>query len=335
MVFHDLTGLIKLPNLWKVLVVSPGYPLGYSLGVWGGMWPSITYWYAIVCLLAASALLLIVANRRVGREWAWSDLKSSRPAESRKAASSIKRVSIGRKMLEKNPMLWLAMRNVRGAAAVWFYVGAVLMFWGIGAAIYGTRALFDVELVVVLIVPINGFLKFWMISETCSRMSEDKKSGAFELLLSTPLQPPAIIQGIALSLRRQFGWPVLVLALFQSIPLVLHFHSIQGEFYSRHEFPYMLILAGLVLLFVDAIGLFWTGLWLTLRSRSYTQATLLTASIILVLPWLLHWAASYHGRASANTFFFSSLALDIGLGAIWARRQLRSRFLEYVTGPQK
>ena len=55
-------------------------------------------------------------------------------------------------------------------------------------------------------------LKLWITTEAGQQLAVDKKSGAFELLLSTPLTVRDMVRGQWLALRRQFLKPLAAVA---------------------------------------------------------------------------------------------------------------------------
>ena len=59
-------------------------------------------------------------------------------------------------------------------------------------------------------IVVNTTLKIWITSEAGNRLGQDRKLGALELLVSTPLSIADILRGQMLALRRQFLGLVLV-----------------------------------------------------------------------------------------------------------------------------
>ena len=59
----------------------------------------------------------------------------------------------------------------------------------------------------------NLVIKVWFALEAGKQLSEDRKQGALELLLSTPLTVQDILRGQRLALERQFLGPVMVVLM--------------------------------------------------------------------------------------------------------------------------
>ena len=68
----------------------------------------------------------------------------------------------------------------------------------------------DPSVAVLTALMLNSTLKIWLAIEAGQQLAEDQRTGAFELLLSTPLTVQDILRGQLLALRRQFLRPLLV-----------------------------------------------------------------------------------------------------------------------------
>ena len=72
-----------------------------------------------------------------------------------------------------------------------------------------------------LAIVLNVALKMWIIVEAGRQLAEDKRSGAFELLLTTPLTMREIVRGQLRALRRQFLAPLIVAVIFEFTLMIL------------------------------------------------------------------------------------------------------------------
>ena len=138
---------------------------------------------------------------------------------------------------------------------------------------------FDSSVVITSALILNTTFKFWIALEAGQRLAEDKKSGALELLLSSPLTVRDIVRGQWLALRRQFLWPLLTVAV--------------GEFLFLWPNPplggnrsqlLICVAAGLLMLAADIAALFWVALYRALAARSPAYAGSLTVFCVLLLP---------------------------------------------------
>jgi len=142
-------------------------------------------------------------------------------------------------------------------------------------------------------------LKIWIALEAGHRLLEDKRAGALELLLTTPLNGMQILGGQLLALRRQFLWPLLLVVL---VELLMMGHLAQGS-----EAPRVigLWLAGIGMLLFDIAALVFTSMAAALSGKSLHKANLGTLFCVLVLPWI-GFAIIALG-ASVWTFLFSAI----------------------------
>jgi hypothetical protein len=179
-------------------------------------------------------------------------------------------------LLNINPFLWLVSRERWKPSYVWLYVGSVTGMWLWGWFNYD-NLMFDQKTLVPTVFLFQSFLKLWVVSETCHRLAEDRRIGALELLLSTPLTTREILRGQWLALKRQFAKPL-------AAALVLEF------FLLRQQFTLSTTLIQLAMLLADLGALVWVGMWLGLAARSLNRAILGTIALVLVLPWVASWA---------------------------------------------
>ena len=193
------------------------------------------------------------------------------------------------RMLDQNPFFWLAGRDRLKARYVWFFLGSMILLW-IAGFVAMRESIFDWEVSCFVHFMIHGFLKIWLTSETCSRFVEDRRSGALELLLSSPLRVPEIARGQDLALRRQFARPILAVV---TIDLLLLFIGIKS---FRHGISpldmTLMVCAGLIVLLADLMALKWVAMWQALLVTHLNRAVIKTLFSILALPWMIY-AAGY------------------------------------------
>jgi ABC-type transport system involved in cytochrome c biogenesis permease component len=210
----------------------------------------------------------------------------------------------------------------------------------------GSKVLLDEPVVVWGDLTINTVLKIWIISEASRRFAEDRRTGAFELLLSTPLNEVQIIRGQWLALWKQFGLPLLAV-LAWDIFLAMGIHRHDPEFGYKH-------LVATIFLVVDAPALGLTGMWLGLLTGNRNRAILFGLILVLTIPWLAGigifegftsftvastisaqgWSAEI-ARAQALAALMAWGLAD-GLLSIWMSLAMRRNFRRIATeGPSK
>ena len=188
---------------------------------------------------------------------------------------------------------------------------------------------------VVTACVVNSVLKFWVASEAGRRLGEDRRLGALELLLSTPLSVGEILRGQLLALRRQFLAPVAFAMVVEFSFLVA---SGRKEVSSGDPGVVAFWGALILMLAADMIALTWVGMWVALTAHNPNRATGHTVLRLLVLPWLVILVAAMLGavmqssRIQSGNFILgmwvvTGLVFDLGfaLNAAW---HLKNSFRE-------
>ena len=330
-------------DIWPVLALSPGYGLGYVLtrsSVFTGFpaLPVESFWWSLVMVQLLSWTLLLLASRILPRVWQTRDSNSrleryrarlEQWAYGRAEARRAHRAAL----LGINPFLWLVSRERWKPSYVWLYLGAVSGTWLWGWFNYD-NLMFDRKTCVPTILLFQSFLKLWVVSETCNRLAEDRRIGALELLLSTPLTTREILRGQWLALRRQFAKPLTVV-------LVLEFLLL------RQQFTLSITLLNLAMLLADVATIGWVGMWLGLTARNLNRAILGTIALVLVLPWVASWAFTFafdgllrlsglgpfEPTELARVYFWFGMGLanNFLFGVCWARWHLLNDFRTAAT----
>ena len=242
---------------------------------------NFNFFYAsVLCVHLMGWGLLFLCCRIVPRTWQ-DKAASAKQARWRERwyrwghGSPETRRAVRAKMLAVNPLYWLAGRDRLKSIFVWacLVMGGLLWTWGLlfyASDWRGETAYFWTALIA------HTMLKWWLASEACARFGADRRSGALELLLSTPIAIRDILQGQLMALWRQFAGPAAVVLLADTLFLT-------AERINK-ETPLMWV-AGMVMLVADLITLSWLGMWMSLSSRHTNRALGGTVVRILILPW--------------------------------------------------
>ena len=167
------------------------------------------FWASAAFILAMSCLLVALACRIAPRSWQDTPRVPAKQAARRERAFGAQAPAFRRRLLDQNAYYWLAARPWWKAHAVWGLIG-VALFWLV-SMVFSVGWL-DESICLMVAFVLNGAFKFWITLEAGQTLAEDMRSGAFELLLATPLTPRDIVRGQVLALRRQFLKPLLVTA---------------------------------------------------------------------------------------------------------------------------
>jgi hypothetical protein len=209
-------------------------------------------------------------------------------------------------MLDSNPYAWFASRGRRshvyltalflGLCAIWavFFLlslDAKTNDFGFFTALMGAFAL-------------HVILKGWLALESTRQLSEDRASGALELLLVTPLQARAIMEGEVLALQRRFRLP-LALTVGSSLGLIFLMFVPEPSIVSHREAARLveIVIYGLVILCLDAAAIAYSGMLRGLRARSHHRAVMGTLMRVILPPWI------------GVVLFFLLIAIPSGIGA--------------------
>jgi len=217
-------------------------------------------------------------------------------------------------------------------------LGLLAVGWVWGLAKWG-RDWLDEGVYITTGLLLNGVIKAWFALEAGRRLGEDRKEGALELLLSTPLTVKDILRGQWLALRRQFQGPVTVVLLVFFLFMLLGAIDplSQSELVPPPEWV-LLWTAAIVMLVADLAGLYWFGLWRGLKAKSADKAGVQNLRCILLLPWVITivvmlaapalWPRGMVVESEMLVFalwFGLGLAADLWFGA-WARHKLLTEF---------
>jgi hypothetical protein len=314
--------------IWPVLGLSPFF--GMACMLFGmGPFPAHSFWCSQGWVLLASVWLLLESCLILQRNWRDKTQLSLAGRWKEKIiqwayGNSEHRRVFRRRLLEVNPFFWLAARERWKPSYAWIFLVTISSFWVWGHWKY-SQFMYDADVLIIFALLAETFLKIWIASEASLQFVEANRSGALELLLSTPLSPSKILQGQWLALLRQFAKP---LALFLGFETLLFLKT----------FSLWLVLAHLGVLLLD----FWAAgsiaMWIGLSAKSTSRALLKTMALTLALPVLLHigtmivWDTFAIRTYDLPIVFQISiwltifLAVDFIAGYLWARRRLRRQF---------
>jgi ABC-type transport system involved in multi-copper enzyme maturation permease subunit len=301
------------------------------------------FWWSVAVIHALGWMALALASLIAPRAW------QDRPAGAQTLrwrerwrgwsyGNLTERAGFRRRLLKRNAYFWLAARARLRPAYVWAVLGLVACGWVWGLARSGRDWLDEMTYVLTGLL-LNVIIKVWFALEAGRSLAEDRRQGALELLLSTPLTENDILRGQMLALKRQFRGPVVVVLLV----FFLFAMAASSATLSRQE-PQDQILwvlfwaAAMVMLVADLLALYWVGMWAGLTARNPTRAVAANLGRILVLPWVaLGFGVLVASVAWPNAddtqvlklflglWFGLGLAADLGFGA-WARHRLLTDF---------
>jgi hypothetical protein len=144
-------------------------------------------------------------------------------------------------------------------------LGLAALFLAFGAF---SRVVLEMERSLRMLIPVvifgsyglHALYKFLMAADSCRQLNEDKRSGALELLLSTPFQPRWIVRGQLRATRKIWVPTAIALGLMNLIWMT-------NPGFMR-DIPIFLP-CSIFLIVVDSYALCWRGVVNALRSERY------------------------------------------------------------------
>lgn len=245
-----------------------------------------SFWLSVSIIHGLCWLFLAVASVIVPRSW------QDHPSGERVArwrdtwhrwsyGDFAERYAFRKRLLDSNAFFWLAGRARLKPMHVWAAFGILACLWSWGALEF-RGDWFNVILYITTAFVINTTLKIWITSEAGHRLGEDRKLGALELLLSTPLTIDDVLRGQMMALRRQFLGPLIMAMVIECIFLVGALHSSSSEVDPG---PFVTFwVAGLIMLVADIMALSVVAMWVSLTTRNPNRTTGITIRRVLVLP---------------------------------------------------
>ena len=267
--------------------------------------------------------------------WSWQDATMGKRRRWWRSTAPVQGARMRRALLEVNPFLWRVARPGRKRLLVWLMLGLLTLLWSRYARWFSS-SLWDPGMDFLLLVPAGLILKAWLAAEASRTLSEDRRNGGLELLLSTPLHEKEIVRGQLLALWRQFGPPTAALLLANLMFLMVEMRRWDAG--ERTTFlAWHLVVGGF--LAADLMALSWVGMWLGLINRKPNRAALLALTRILVLPgamfvvFLFLWGSSSNNPDPTGAAFILwilfGLAADLYF-AVGALLRLRAQFRTIV-----
>ena len=256
------------------------------------------FWDCILTMLAISTSCLLAASALLPRLW-----QESGEATREKRnwlrwpfagwARLRKRIA-DQRLRDTRPFLWLATRDGRPRALahwafgvltpVWVYLFVKLLIES-SQTNRSSNILFVILMLTTFVMHL--VLKCLVAAEASRRFSEDRASGALELLLVTPLRPTEIVASQFRGVWLSFRWCYLVLTLLNVALLMFVLRSTMFDIGNTPKRMFTMMLGGgLVFLFVDGFTLIKVGMWTAMTQTRHARAFMATVMRVLLPSWL-------------------------------------------------
>jgi hypothetical protein len=331
------------PFFWA----SPGYAFRQGLdSFYQSAQGAHEFWGSLLTIFLLGLGCLLLASIVLPRSWQ----ESKQAGPSGNGGNVWQRLCFGTvprrrrlrtRLLDADPFFWLVIRDRFPQIAACVLVGlgialCSLLFRGIfPTGVARRNEFFAVTMYATLGLVLS--LKALVAVQATRRLCADRRSGALELMLVTPISKTWIVAGQRRALRQQFWLPVLALTCAFAVLLWLVLGP--NPMGLPDDSTPIIILGDMVVLFGDVYALGWVGAWAGLRCRNHHRAILLSLSQVLLLPWLVLLViaitgSSFHfSRQSETTVFISWYLFSLLNDAFWtirARNRLRRNFRLYA-----
>ena len=323
-IIHEL--LVPCPVYSCYLAFDANYP-----------WHKWNFWWSIAVIHAFTWVLVALASWVAPRSWRDQSSTGDTTRRWRNRwhdwlyGDAQKRKAFRTRLLNVNPFFWLAARVHSKPAGAWAFLGFMACWW-LGMCLALGFHWTDESLSLTTGLMLGSVLKLWIAIEAGQRLAEDRKIGALELLLSTPLRVSEILRGQILALRRQFLKPCLLAILAIWILFVV----VGPESFQEKERLHAFGIAGIFMFVIDVLALVGMAMAAALTVRNPNHTSIKTIFRVLILPWIAFVAiaivvATDSGsdrpgwRFYLGLWFMLGILADLGFG-IPAWNQLRTRF---------
>ena len=308
---------ILFPRAWAtaLLLPSPGFTLLSALDdhyTTFGRRP--LFWDSLAVVGGLAVLFFLLAVVALPHTW---QTRPRRP----KAAPPRERLGFadpaeGRNLrarvrLGLNPFQWLASRQSGLGKTGGRLARLVLALWSAFVVISIASRSHVPAFVVVLFssFALHVVLKCLLALEVTGQLSEDRRSGALELLLVTPLRESELLVGQAWAVFERFrGWVVTLVFVNLGVMAQMALFSKRLQIVSRTDLAIFegLFCGGILVLAADCLAMPLVGMWMALRARKHHRAVLGTIACLLLPSWV----------AAFLLVFFMRLAQGLSEGEV-------------------
>jgi hypothetical protein len=272
----------QLPALAFVLnLASPFYAQEMSFADTFGL-STNHFWKAILTEWSLGIGALIAACRIVPHSWKVKERQSARSRLSAGRFAEARPVDKARQtiMLAKNPIFWLGSRD--RFARLWPFLFLMASLIGAGCLIaYYNLPREPAFATLFVTIFANDFAMRVRTGVTASiQLGGDRKSGALEMILSTPLTIPEIVKGQWMTIRRSMLETYILLLCIYSV-VAVKFLSLL----SQNGGGALLACFFVMISIGDVISMGYVGMWKAMRVHNVAHAGSAALARVVLLPW--------------------------------------------------
>jgi ABC-type transport system involved in multi-copper enzyme maturation permease subunit len=303
----------------------------------------ILFWTSIAYTAACAILALMAAARRL--PMAWKDRTRRPKYRNLEFVRHDKAVSkkIKEELLERNPVAWVMVRHTARRLFPWLILLASCLLFSAFPFFDTSYSGFAQGLFAIAGLA-HYAIKLWIASECCRQVLDDRRSGALELILCTPISTETFIRGHLIS-----AWRMARIPLTAVLILDFWLMSAAGGMSRDGRADQSIWLVREIVFFADAIALATVSLRAGISAHD-GRAALVVAARVILIPWLIiiligapfaiMWPGGMMrgGNPVDGSFrLYCWLAICLASSAFWTMRswrqmktELRSRGVEPV-----
>ncbi len=207
-------------------------------------------------LTAVSVALIFYAAWRIRRHFG-EPIITARDARQRSR-------SVRPRGLKIEPLAWLARRDRIGASRLAGFILLVVCFGIFARLAVESRWNWAISVVFLGSYLFHAFYKFLITAESCRQLNEDRRSGALELLLATPVSAGRIVRAQIRATWRVWFPALLALAW-------MNYLWMAAPVFGQDRMLSILLPCSIILLVTDTIVLPWRSVLQALAGEPYTQ----------------------------------------------------------------
>jgi len=239
-------------------------------------------------------------------------------------------------LLDRNPIIWFALRWRAEMTGAWIVGGIVLVvvFW---LCLAGNVAfLLSPMFAVFACYFLNAALKTYVATQAGLALARDRAENSLELLLSTPITPRELVRGHFIAVREPLRNLIRALLIIEASWLALTLATWPDTPPNVTAICIVIGIATLAFLVPDLYAVGWVALWEGAVAKDSRTAAANAQAKVLVLPWVLTLILLILAAGSGwpRTFGFGISVLVVGsaLADWWfarrAQQKLRTGLVE-------
>jgi outer membrane protein assembly factor BamB len=249
------------------LALSPLYPAYLVVISFSGA-PVRDFWFSGEVTLGYSCVATLLAAIILQRTWREGAVLVGSTIWREKwrrwlRSGGFWRGRLRRRLLDGQPFSWLAARDQMPVLTAYGVLVMAVVLWLIGLAQTGARWLSPFAVLTTMVI-IHYALNLAIAYAAARTFAEERLSGGFEVLLTTPLKTDEVVQGQLMSLALQFRTVVLLTLLADAVLCGIGFHSLGGSIPSACAYliTWTLLLAQLLEMHREsALRSMWISAW--------------------------------------------------------------------------